>query len=136
MLLGRGFGFHFTEYLPTFDFSQSGFGMVGHNSILWLWWIGGPLGFTGVLAFLVVAFYLVRRCLAATRVWTERVALFGAMSILLTYLVQGFGDMGFISSEIAFFVATAVAITGQYATRLGVLRQPGPLVAATPSVSL
>jgi hypothetical protein len=138
MLLGRGFGFHFTEYLPTFDFSQSGFGQVGHNSVLWLWWIGGPLGFTGVLGFLVVSFYLVRRCLAATRVWSERVALFAAMSILITYLTQGFGDMGFNSSEIAFFVAAAVAITGQYATRLNVLRPPTQVAVAgtTPIIQL
>ncbi len=28
----------------------SNFGHVGHNSILWLWWIGGLWGYTGVFA--------------------------------------------------------------------------------------
>jgi hypothetical protein len=75
-----------------------------------------------VLAFLVVAIYLLRRSLSAATAWADRAALFTALSILVTYLVLGFGDMGFCSGQSVFFVAVAVAIAGHYATTLGVLR--------------
>jgi O-antigen ligase len=116
-VFGQGFGHAFTEFLPSNDFSQSNFGHVGHNSLLWLLWIGGIAGFTGLLAYVGVALFFFARTLRRTRTPDERSALLVAMSILVIFLNQCFGDMGTQSIEIAFFVAVALAIIGRLATR-------------------
>jgi hypothetical protein len=117
MLFGQGFGHAFTEFVLSNDFKQSNFGHVGHNSILWLWWIGGVFGFTAVMGYLVVGLYFLGRALPATKDWRERVALFVSLSIIVTYLMQAFGDMGTQSVMFDFFVGIALAIVGRFATR-------------------
>lgn len=125
MVLGQGFGHAFTEYLPSNDFAQSNFGHVGHNSILWLMWIGGVTGFTLVLLYLAVALFFLRRTLDAARAWQERAALLVSLAIIITYLMQAFGDMGTQGIMNDFFVGTAVAIIGRLAARHEVWRRAG-----------
>jgi hypothetical protein len=120
MLFGQGFGHAFTEFVLSNDFKQSNFGHVGHNSILWLLWIGGIFGFTAVLLYLAVTLYFFGRTLPVTAPWRERVALYISLSIIVTYLMQAFGDMGTQSVMFDFFVGIALAITGRLATRAGV----------------
>lgn len=128
LLFGEGFGHHFREYIPVFDFRQSGFGLIGHNTILWLLWIGGVVGFGVVLFYLAVTAYLIARVLRYSRAWRERVALLASLSVILTYLFQAFGDMGLVNSQFCFFVSAAVAIAGRLAARYRVLerRLPAP----------
>lgn len=127
MLFGQGFGHAFTEFVLSNDFKQSNFGHVGHNSVLWLLWIGGIFGFTAVLAYLAVAIYFFGRALPVTAPWRERVALYVSLGIIVTYLMQAFGDMGTQSVMFDFFVGIALAITGRLATRAGVwTRSPVP----------
>ncbi len=123
MFLGQGFGHAFREFVPSNDFSQSSFGHVGHNSILWVLWIGGVIGFTGVFGYIAVALYFLGRTLQVATDWKDRVALLAALSIILTYLLQAFGDMGTQSALIDFFVGCALAIIGRLATRWGVWRE-------------
>lgn len=125
MFLGQGFGHAFTEYLPSNDFAQSSFGHVGHNSILWLMWIGGLAGFTVTLLYLAVALYFLGRTLRVTRAWPERVGLLVSLAIIITYLMQAFGDMGTQGIVNDFFVGTALAIIGRLAARHGVWRRVG-----------
>ncbi len=119
MFVGQGFGHAFTEFLPSNDFAQSNFGHVGHNSILWLLWIGGLFGFTATLMYLGVAAFFAARALRRTAEFRDRVALLVALGVLLTYLNQAFGDMGLVSMQFVFFVAAAIAIIGRLATRHG-----------------
>lgn len=121
MLVGVGFGHAFTEFVPSNDFRQSNYGHVGHNSILWLLWIGGLVGFTLVLFYIPVTTYLIARTLKAASSWPERVALFTALTILITYLLQAFGDMGMVTTQYNFFVAVAVGMAGRLATKHRVL---------------
>jgi hypothetical protein len=116
MLFGQGFGHAFTEFIPSNDFRQSNFGHVGHNSILWVLWIGGVLGFTGVTLWLAVATFFLGRTLPRARAWNERVALYVSLSILVTYLMQAFGDMGTQSIMFDLFCGVAVACIGRFAT--------------------
>lgn len=122
MLVGQGFGHAFTEFIPSNDFGQSAFGHIGHNSILWLWWIGGLTGFTGVLAYLAVALYLAGRTLQRATDYRERAGLLVAVGIIVTYLVQAFGDMGTQATMFDFFVGTSLAIIGRLAARHGAYR--------------
>ncbi|MBK7857908.1 MAG: hypothetical protein IPJ65_04630 [Archangiaceae bacterium] len=122
MFIGQGFGSAFDQVLPSNDFSQSNFGHIGHNSVLWLMWIGGTLGFTGVLLYLAVAAFALGRTLKVTTDWRERVALLSAVAIFVTYLMQAFGDMGMLSIQFVFFVSVGVAIVGRLSVRKGVMR--------------
>jgi hypothetical protein len=124
MVLGQGFGHAFHEYSPSNDFAQSNFGRVGHNSILWVLWIGGIVGFTGIFGYLLVAVFLLGRTLRFATDWQDRAALLISLSIILTYLLQSFGDMGTQSAVIDFFVAIAIAIVGRMSTRWGIWREP------------
>jgi len=123
-VLGQGFGHAFTEFLPSNDFAQSAFGHVGHNSVLWLLWIGGIAGFFGVWLYLGVASFFFARALRVTGEVTERVGLLVAMGVVITYLLQSFGDMGTQSMQFVFFVSVAMAVIGRAATRHGVWRAP------------
>lgn len=126
MVFGQGFGHAFTEYIPSNDFRQSAFGHVGHNSILWLLWIGGIVGFTGVLAYLAVGLFFLGRALPAITAWRERVALLVSLGIIVTYLMQAFGDMGTQALMFDFFVGTALAIIGRLATKANAWRVASP----------
>jgi hypothetical protein len=122
MFLGQGFGHAFHEFSPSNDFGQSNFGHIGHNSVLWVMWIGGVVGFTGVFGYLIVAIYFLGRTLRLARDWKDRAALLVSLSIITTYLLQAFGDMGTQSALIDFCVACAIAVIGRLATRWGVWR--------------
>ena len=128
MFLGQGFGHAFTEYLPSNDFRQSAFGHIGHNSILWLLWIGGIVGFTCVLGYLAVGLFFLGRTLRLTFGWRERVGLLVSAGIIVTYLMQAFGDMGTQSVMFDFFVGSALAITGRLATKANAWREVLPSV--------
>jgi hypothetical protein len=127
-LLGQGFGHAFTEFLPSNDFAQSAFGHIGHNSVLWLLWIGGIFGFFGVWLYLGVTSFFFARALRLASDITERVGLLVAIGVIITYLLQSFGDMGTQAMQFVFFVSVAVAIIGRSATRHGVWRTPTPIV--------
>lgn len=117
MFFGQGFGHAFTEFTPSNDFAQSRFGHIGHNSVLWLLWIGGIVGYTGVMLYLAVVVFLIGRTFQKATAWNERVALAMALSVILTHLMQAFGDMGMLSIQFVFFVSTATAVAGRLAVR-------------------
>lgn len=130
-MLGQGFGHAFTEFLPSNDFAQSAFGHIGHNSVLWLLWIGGIFGFFGVWLYLGITSFFFARTLRVVTDVHERVGLLVAMAVIITYLLQAFGDMGSQAMQFVFFVSVAVSIVGRAATRHGQwnARSPGMLIA-------
>jgi hypothetical protein len=139
--LGQGFGHAFTEFIPSNDFAQSNFGHIGHNSVLWLLWIGGVVGFFGVWFYVAVAVYLFARTLHVTAPPLERVALWTSMAVIITYLLQAFGDMGTQSIQFAFFVSSALAVIGRGASRHAVWQwrparpQPVEAMPAAPTLA-
>lgn len=132
--LGQGFGHAFTEFLPSNDFAQSAFGHIGHNSVLWLLWIGGIFGFFGVWLYLGITSFFFARTMRLTSDVTERVGLLVAIGVIITYLLQSFGDMGTQAMQFVFFVSVAVAIIGRLASRHGVWRVPTVPTQAAPSL--
>lgn len=125
-MLGQGFGHAFNEFLPSNDFAQSAFGHIGHNSVLWLLWIGGIFGFFGVWLYLGITSFFFARALRLASDVSERVGLLVAIGVIITYLLQSFGDMGTQAMQFVFFVSVAVAIIGRSASRHGVWRAPTP----------
>jgi hypothetical protein len=125
MILGQGFGHAFSEFVPSNDFAQSNFGHIGHNSVLWLLWIGGAVGFLGVWLYLGVACFFFARALRQTSVLHERIGLLVSSSVIITYLLQSFGDMGALSMMFVFFVSATLGVIGKTVIRTVPWHVPG-----------
>jgi hypothetical protein len=119
MVFGQGFGHHFKEFRPVYDFHQSGLGLQGHNSILWSMWVGGLVGFTGIFLHLAVTLFLLGRTYRRATAPFERAALVVALSAIITYLNQAFGDMGTQSIQMGCFAALATTVVAQFSLLTG-----------------
>lgn len=129
-VLGSGFGHPFEEPLPLPDISfvMPSYRFQPHNTILWLWGVGGVFGFTALFAYLVVGLYLAGRVYRKAQLADHRVAALAAISAVIAYLVQCFGDMGTISWIGGFLVASSLAVVGQLAVSLGAWPQRSSLL--------
>jgi len=119
-LLGSGFGHEYLELSKGDDIGKifALYRYIGHDSVLWLCSVGGFVGFTAIWMILVVGVYFaarVHRCAAAP---IDRVAAVTALSIVVAFLVQAYGDMGLQSWLGVFMLAMALAVVGQLTTSL------------------
>jgi len=135
-VLGLGFGHEYATRLEHGDISEifPQWRYIPHNSILGLLAFGGILGFTGIFLVLTVGVFLALRAYwwGRDRLW--RAAALATAGAVLVYLIQCFGDMGFVSWQSVFLVAPALCISGKLAVASGawpaVLRVPGRVQAA------
>jgi hypothetical protein len=115
-LLGAGFGHPFAKVAQNFDLSFfKEYGFLPHNSILGLWAFTGVFGFTGLSMGLVIGVFLAARAYRCARLPDERAAALSAIAMVLIYLIQCYGDIGFSDRETIFLVGGALAV----ASRLG-----------------
>jgi hypothetical protein len=119
-ITGTGFGHPFVEKvkLPDISFFEE-YLYMPHNSVLALWIYGGPLGFAGVMASLLVAAYLAARAYSCARTPDERVAAFMVIATLIIFLVHAWGDLGFSERHPIYLVGPVLAISGQVACTTG-----------------
>jgi hypothetical protein len=92
---------------------------------LWLLWIGGAVGFLGVWLYLGVACFFFARALRQTSVLHERIGLLVSSSVIITYLLQSFGDMGALSMMFVFFVSATLGVIGKTVIRTVPWHVPG-----------
>ena len=119
-IIGLGFGQQFAETVVTPDISFfKEYRYMPHNSVLGLWCFTGLLGFTGLFVAPVVGVLLAARSYRWARVPDERVAAFTALGMVLIYLIQCYGDIGFSERESIFIVGAALAVAGQLALSTG-----------------
>jgi hypothetical protein len=113
-ILGTGFGHPFTEYvvLPDISFYKE-YHYMPHNSVLGLWTYTGWLGFSGLSIALVAGVLCAARSYRVATKPEHRVAALASMAIVLIYLVQCWGDIGFSEKEGIFLVGSALAVMGQ-----------------------
>ncbi len=134
LLLGSGFGHEFQtpQPMPDISFVMPQWKYHPHNSLLWLFSNAGLLGFTFLTLHLGVTAMLAGRAYRRAKRPVDRTAALVAVSVLVTYLVQCFGDMGTTSWFGAFFVALAHITTGKLAIDVGAwpARQKAPAVEA------
>jgi O-antigen ligase len=128
--LGSGFGQPFNELVTTPDISFfKEYRYMPHNSVLGLWGFTGLLGFTGLSAAMVMGVLLAARSYYRARLPDERTAAFTAIAMVLIYLIQCYGDIGFSERESIFLVGSALAVGGQLALTTGAWSaQPAPAV--------
>ena len=132
-LLGSGFGHPFEETIKLPDVT-TGYPLepyVPHNSVLGLWAFGGLLGFALLWGMFPVGLFFTARAYRWARTPLERVGALGAAGAQVSYLLQGYGDLGFGTWGPVFTVATAYALVGKLCVQNGAWRagaiQPGGL---------
>jgi len=120
-LLGSGFGHEYVEKVKAVDISSifAQYRYVPHNSVLGLLAFGGVIGLSGVLLALVVGVYLAARAHRFAGAPGHRAAGLAVISAVVVYLIQCYGDMGFMSWTGVFTIAPALAVAGQLASATG-----------------
>jgi O-antigen ligase len=120
---GVGFGQQFTEIvtLPDISFFKE-YRYMPHNSILGLWAFTGPVGFAGIWITVVVAVFMASRSYRFARTPEERTAAVMVLSMIVIYLAQCWGDIGFSERRTIVLVGPAIAMAGQLAFATGAWR--------------
>ena len=126
-IIPMGFGHKFQEpvKLPDISFVMPTYQFHPHNTILWMWTIGGVFGFFGLFCTLVVGVFLAARIYRTTRVPIERVAALTAICMIICHLNQCFGDMGTRTYFGSMGCALALAVVSKLAVRVGAWPAPG-----------
>jgi hypothetical protein len=114
-LLGSGFGHPYEEVikLPDVTSMYELEPYIPHNSVLGLWAYGGLFGFALLWTMFPVGLFFTARAYRWARNPLERVTALGAASVQVSYLMQGYGDLGFGAWGPVFTVATAYALVGK-----------------------
>jgi hypothetical protein len=122
-IIGPGFGFEYIEAVMADDISE-GFSLykfIAHNSVLWLWSVGGLVGFTLIwMVYAMQAFFASRGYRhAATPV--ERAAGLTTLAATMSIMAQDWGDMGLHS----YTNLTLFGICYAVAAKLFAANEPG-----------
>jgi O-antigen ligase len=119
-IIGAGFGIPFDEHVTTPDISFfKEYHYMPHNSLLGLWGFTGLFGFTALFAALVVGVFFAARSYRLARAPDDRAAAFTALAMILIYLIQCYGDIGFSERLSIFLVGPALAVAGHLALSTG-----------------
>ena len=126
-LFGSGFGRPYVEdwILPgeltgVYDLEP----YIPHNSVLGLWAFGGLLGFSLLWFIYPVGIFFAVRAYRCARTPTERITALGASGVLICYLMQGYGDLGFGTWGPVFTLAAALALVGKICVANGAWPDP------------
>jgi hypothetical protein len=117
-LMGTGWGHPFLEKikLPDISHAFADYLYHPHNSVLGMLAYGGILGFSGLWAWVSVAMFLTVRAYHRAHEPEARAGGLVAMSVIVAYTNQCFGDMGSISWLGTILVAMAATCSGKLAT--------------------
>ena len=117
LVLGTGFG-HAYDELSKADSIERFFGLyryIGHDSVLWLFSVGGVVGFTAVWVTFVVGAFFAARAHAHATAPDERAAALVCLCVVVSFIVQAYGDMGMQSFIGVFLLGMALAVAGKLA---------------------
>jgi hypothetical protein len=120
-ILGWGFGHEYLEFSKADDISKyfALYRYIGHNSVLWLWTVGGLLGFALFWSLIAFTIYLSARAFGWATGTVERAGALVALSVAVAFMVQAYGDMGLQSWTGVFLLAVALASVSQLAVAVG-----------------
>jgi hypothetical protein len=117
------------ELVQAYDISRvfAQYRYQAHNSVLWLWTIGGFIGFTVMWLPLSVGVFLAARSARHARSVRDVVVAYGALAIFVCYLVQAWSDLGTQSWTSVAMVACALCASGRLAVETGAWPRSLPL---------
>ena len=120
-LLGSGWGHEYIEQVKADDISHlfEQYKFMAHNSILWLWTIGGYVGFTLIWMPISLGIFFARRAYLFATTWQERSAAAICVSMLATYMMQAWGDLGTQGLNATLTAALALAMGAKLAVSTG-----------------
>jgi hypothetical protein len=112
-VLGSGFGWEYHEKLKVFDIEElfSLYRYIPHNGVLWLWTVGGVIGFAAIWFLYPVSAMLAVRVMRRGRTAAERAAGLACLGISIAAVTQAWGDQGFHSylNLVLFSLAVGIA---------------------------
>ncbi|MET0402581.1 MAG: exopolysaccharide repeat unit polymerase [Cystobacter sp.] len=117
-IMGRGWGHEFDEIIPLPDISHAfaDYRYHPHNSVLGMLAYGGVIGFSGLWTWISIAVFLTVRAYGRARDPLHRAGALVAMSTIVAYTNQCFGDMGSISWLGTLLIAMGATCSGKLAT--------------------
>jgi len=116
-IVGPGFGSEYIEAVKANDIS-AGFSLykfIAHNSVLWLWSLGGLVGFTLLWMLYPIQAYFSARGYRLGRTHLDRAAGLATLAGTATALAQDWGDMGFNSYTCVTMFAMCYAVAAKLA---------------------
>jgi hypothetical protein len=129
-LIGSGFGHEYIEMIKADDITEffAQYRYIAHNSVLWLWSIGGLLGFTGFWALLLVTVFFAARGLRVAQRPDDRAAGLCCLCSVVLYMNQAWGDMGVQAWPSVLIVCLGITVSGKLAVATGSwpARAPAP----------
>jgi hypothetical protein len=110
-VLGQGFGWEYKEIVKEYEISEFMplYRYLPHNSILWLWSVGGVVGFFLVWVIYVIAVYLAARAYRFADNAIERASMLAAIGMIACCVSNDWGDMGAHSNLRMMIFAVAFA---------------------------
>jgi O-antigen ligase len=120
-IFGTGYGHEYIEVVKGDDISDifPQYRYIPHNSLLGVWAFAGTLGFTGLWMIVGLAVFFAARAYRASTAPTLRAAALAAIGVVFVYMIQCYGDMGFVSWTGSFTLALAIAVAGKLAVGTG-----------------
>lgn len=120
-IFGTGYGHEYTEIVKGDDISMffPQYRYIPHNSLLGVWAFAGTLGFVGLWMMIGLSVFFAARAYRASRVPAQRAAALVAIGVVLVYMIQCYGDMGFVSWTASFTLALAIVASGKLAVATG-----------------
>lgn len=136
-ILGTGWGHEYDEVNVAYSIAEAfpQYRYIPHNSALGLWAFTGLVGATGVWSiFSIGVFFGVRTYRAATAP-EHRAAAAAAVCMILAYVIQAYGDMGFASWTGAVLTAASLSTIHRLSVAVGAWPKATRPVPRAPAVS-
>jgi hypothetical protein len=130
LFLGQGMGQPYNEVSVADSIAEIFplYRYIGHNSVLWLFEVGGYVGFACVWISLCVGAYYAALAHSKLTDPTERTAAAGALCGIVVFMLQAYGDMGMQSWSAAFLFGMGVALAGKLAVSSGAWPMPASVL--------
>jgi hypothetical protein len=120
-IVGTGFGWEYKEKLLVYDISKlfALYRYIAHNGVLWIWSVGGVVGFTALWVIYPATMTLGIRAYRTAEQPVERAAALASIGVVVATLAQIWGDQGWnsyltlILFSLAFATAARLEAKGQ-----------------------
>jgi hypothetical protein len=98
-VLGQGFGWEYKEKLQLYDISElfALYRYIAHNGVLWIWSVGGVVGFTALWLIYPLTITLGIRGYRTAQNPVERAAALAGIGVVVATMAQIWGDQGWNS---------------------------------------
>lgn len=117
-ILGTGYGFEYSELIPSVPLSYDFYKYLAHNHIIWLGFLTGIFGFFFTWITLPVGTFLAYRSYIHATNSTQRVVSLVAVCAVITYMVQAYADMGATSYKASIVLYASLASVANLAQRI------------------